>query len=194
MSLRTNFVINSTPHYFHALEFSSKFRSFELSNTIVGFFETVLLPFDRISPRFRLDGRCRRIIQAVRLEVYIYIYNRDGTRGIYWSLSPQPFGLYTKPYPPVSLSILFLSLDFLPVYRSLRLPLPSFLHASQPPPLTPVSRELLSRSGGAFYASITISSLPPSFLSASLSAFHFESYSPEDNEESEGWVVGRNSS
>lgn len=42
-------------------------------------------------------------------------------------------------------------------------PPPVILVCITTPPLTPVSRELLSRSGGAFYASITISSLSSFF-------------------------------
>lgn len=107
------------------------------------------------------------------------MYNGDGLeeREEFIDLSPQPFGLYTKPYPPYfALSILFLSLDFLSMYRSLLSQPPFFaviLACITSPLPSPVSRELLSRSEELFMLPsndlLSASFLRP-FFSASLSA------------------------
>lgn len=131
------------------------------------------------------------------------VYNsRNGLeeREEFIDLSPQPFGLYTKPYPPS----IFLSLSrqtFCPCtdlfYLGPFFP-PSFLHASQAPPSSPLpflaSYYLVAKSFLCFH--LTISS-PPSFLfrlafppTHTPSPFHFESYSPEDNDENQGGSRG----
>lgn len=119
----------------------------------------------------------------------------------------SPLAYIRNRIPPYfALSILFLSLDFLSMYGSLLSQLSPFFAVilaciTSPPPLPFLaSYYLVAKSFLCFHNDLLSASFFRAFFSASLSAthlpllsspsFHFESYSPEDNDTTklEGWL------